>query len=178
MCGFFLLSKLFGNDRFTSAHPQRVLMLGLDAAGKTTATYALTLGEPVDRVPTVGFNCEFVDWRSFKFFVWDVGGGESIRPWRRHYRDAHALIWVVDSSDRERIDESQRQLLKLLGEIGGELPLLVFANKQDRPDALSAAEVAGALGLRQIHGRPWHCQASCAMSGDGLHDGLDWLSKH
>merc|ERR1712154_71057 len=85
----------------------RILMVGLDAAGKTTILYKLKLGEVVTTIPTIGFNVETVEYRNLSFTVWDIGGQDKIRPlWRYYYQGTHALIYVVDSNDRERIDDS------------------------------------------------------------------------
>ena len=56
------------------------LMVGLDAAGKTTILYKLKLGEVVTTIPTIGFNVEQVDYKNISFTVWDVGGQDKIRP--------------------------------------------------------------------------------------------------
>jgi ADP-ribosylation factor 1/2 len=66
------VSKLF--DRLFGKKEMRILMLGLDAAGKTTILYKLKLGEVVSSVPTIGFNVETVEYKNIKFTVWDVGG--------------------------------------------------------------------------------------------------------
>lgn len=76
-------------------------MLGLDGAGKTTILFKLKIGEVVSSIPTIGFNVETVEYKNIKFTVWDVGGQDSIRAmWKHYYQNADALIYVVDSSDR------------------------------------------------------------------------------
>jgi len=88
------------------------------------------------------------------------------------------LIFVVDSNDRERVNEAREELLRMLAE--DELKdaiLLVFANKQDLPNAMNAAEITDKLGLHSLRNRQWYIQATCATSGDGLYEGLDWLSN-
>jgi small GTP-binding protein len=111
--------------------------------------------------------------------VWDVGGQHKIRPlWRHYYTNTDGIIFVVDSNDRERVEESAEELQNLLKE--DELRnavLLVFSNKQDLPGAMSVAEVTERLGLHSIRNRAWFNQAACATSGDGLYEGLDWLSN-
>merc|ERR1712228_976404 len=87
-----------------------VLMIGLDAAGKTTILYKLKLGDVVTTIPTVGFNVETVEYKNISFTVWDVGGQDKIRPlWRHYYQNTQAVIFVVDSSDKERIDGINNQ---------------------------------------------------------------------
>jgi ADP-ribosylation factor protein 1 len=157
----------------------RVLILGLDAAGKTTTLYKLKLGEVVTTIPTIGFNVETIDFKNISFTAWDVGGRGNMRALVRHYyQNTQAIILVVDSNDRDRIDDVREFLQSVLNE--DELRdtiLLVFANKQDLPNAMSAAEVTERLGLHRVRNRQWYIQATCASSGDGLFEGLDWLSS-
>jgi|EP00029_Vermamoeba_vermiformis_P004221 small GTP-binding protein len=159
--------------------PCRILMVGLDAAGKTTVLYKLKLGDVVQTIPTIGFNVETVQYKNISFTMWDVGGQHKIRPlWRHYYSNTEGIIFVVDSNDRERIDESAEELQHLLKE--DELrnaSLLVLSNKQDLPSAMSVAEVTERLGLHAIRNRNWFNQATCATSGDGLYEGLEWLAN-
>ncbi|KAI9225135.1 putative ADP-ribosylation factor [Blastocladiella britannica] len=167
-----LLSSLFGKQEM------RILMVGLDAAGKTTILYKLKLGEIVTTIPTIGFNVETVEYKNISFTVWDVGGQDKIRPlWRHYFQNTQGIIFVVDSNDRERINEARDELQRMLNE--DELRnaiLLVFANKQDLPNAMQAAEITDKLGLASLRQREWWIQATCATSGDGLYEGLEWLS--
>ena len=124
-----MMGKVFGSKEM------RLLMLGLDAAGKTTILYKLKLGQDVTTIPTVGFNVETVTYKNVKFNVWDVGGQDKIRPlWRHYFQNTQGIIFVVDSNDRDRIVEAREELQRMLNE--DELRdaiLLVFANKQDLP---------------------------------------------
>nr|CAB3222730.1 ADP-ribosylation factor 1 [Phallusia mammillata] len=170
---FANLFKMFGKKEM------RILMVGLDAAGKTTILYKLKLGEIVTTIPTIGFNVETVEYKNISFTVWDVGGQDKIRPlWRHYYQNTQGVIFVIDSNDRERIQEAREELTRILSE--DELRkaiLLVFANKQDLPNAFSAAELTEKLGLHNMKARNWYMQSTCATSGDGLYEGLDWLSN-
>ena len=109
-----------------------------------------------------------------------MGGQEKIRKlWRYYFEGTDALIYVVDSSDRDRISDAKEELEKLLQE--EELKnavLLVFANKQDLPHAMSPAELVDKLELRKLRNRDWLIQATVAPTGQGLYEGLDWLSQH
>merc|ERR1719334_1678812 len=97
--------------------PWRALMVGLDAAGKTTILYKLKLGEVVQTIPTIGFNVETMQYKKVNFTLWDVGGQTKIRPlWRHYYRGTDALIWVVDASDLERIEESEEEMHSVLND--------------------------------------------------------------
>merc|ERR1712100_704301 len=157
----------------------RMLMVGLDAAGKTTILYQLKMGETVKTIPTIGFNVETLDYKGLNFTVWDVGGQDKIRPlWRHYYQNTNGLIFVVDSNDRDRIEDTKEELTKMLGEEEMKNAiLLVFANKQDLPNAMPAAEITEKLGLSAMRDRQWFIQSACASTGDGLYEGLDWMSK-
>merc|ERR1719454_2799640 len=157
----------------------RILMVGLDAAGKTTILYKLKLGEVVTTIPTVGFNVETVEYKNINFTVWDVGGQDKIRRlWRYYYQNTQGLIFVVDSNDRDRIEDAREEINKMLSEDEmRDAALLVFANKQDLPNAMPAAEVTEKLGLQNMRNRQWFIQSACATTGDGLYEGLDWLSR-
>jgi ADP-ribosylation factor 1/2 len=169
-----LLQGLFGRKEM------RILMVGLDAAGKTTILYKLKLGEIVTTIPTIGFNVETVEYKNISFTVWDVGGQDKIRPlWRHYFQNTQGIIFVVDSNDRDRMGEAREELQRMLNE--DELRdalLLVFANKQDLPNAMNAAEITEKLGLQSIRQRAWYIQATCATSGDGLYEGLEWLATN
>lgn len=157
----------------------RILMLGLDAVGKTTILYKLKLGETVTTIPTIGFNVETVEFKNINFTVWDVGGQHILRPlWRHYYQNSSGLIFVVDSQDRERVDEVREELHMILREDEmRDAVLLIFANKQDLPNAMSAKEITDKLGLHNLpRSREWFIQSACATTGDGLYEGLNWLT--
>ncbi|CAL5358062.1 unnamed protein product [Camellia sinensis] len=161
------------------SHPADETSL-LHKLGKTTILYKLKLGEVVVTVPTIGFNVEVVEYKNTSFTLWDVGGQDRIRPlWRHYFRNTQGLIFVVDSNDRERISEARNELHQILSE--GELrdaTVLVFANKQDLPHALCVSEIADKLGLHLLGQPRWYIQGTSARSGQGLYEGLDWLSSN
>lgn len=140
----------------------------------------LTLLIVVTTIPTIGFNVETVEYKNISFTVWDVGGQDKIRPlWRHYYQNTQGLIFVVDSNDSDRIDAARDEMHRMLNEDElRDAVLLVFANKQDLPNAMSAAEMTDKLGLHGLRPsyRQWYIQACCATTGDGLYEGLDWLS--
>ncbi|KAJ5070460.1 adp-ribosylation factor arf [Anaeramoeba ignava] len=168
------LSKLFGKKE------ARLVMVGLDAAGKTTLLYKLKLGEVATTNPTIGFNIETLKYKNINFTVWDVGGQESIRPlWRHYYKGVQAVIFVLDSSEREskRISDAHDELHRMLAEDElADAGLLVFANKQDLDGAMTQEEVIQFMGLNSIKNHKWNVQLASAVSGQGLYEGLDWLS--
>lgn len=170
------ISNLY--NRLFRAKQVRILMVGLDAAGKTTILYKLKLGEIVTTIPTIGFNVETVEYKNINFTVWDIGGQDKIRPlWRHYFQNTQGLIFVVDSSDKARIDEASKELRNMLVEPElADAVLLVFANKQDLPGSMVATEIVDKLHLSSIRQRKWFIQSTCATQGYGLYEGLDWLS--
>jgi small GTP-binding protein len=165
------ISRIFKKEEI------RILIQGLDAAGKTTILYKLKLGEVVTTIPTIGFNVETISYKNIDITCWDVGGRDKIRPlWRHYYKNTNALIWVVDSNDVERMEATKDEMMRTLKEDElNYIPLLVYCNKQDLPNAMSSLKVAEALELNKFT-RSWFIQGCSATSGDGLYDGLDWLS--
>lgn len=156
----------------------RILMLGLDAAGKTTVLYRLKLGEIQHTIPTVGFNVESVEYKNLKFTVWDVGGQSKLCPlWRHHYAGTDALIFVVDSNDTkpDRVELAKDELHNLLrADEMSNAAALILANKQDLPHAMTASMLVEKLDLNRLRNR-WCIQGCCAVNGQGLCEGLDWL---
>ena len=108
---------------------------------------------------------------------WDVGGRSGTRALIRHYyKQTEALIFVVDSTDHKRFEAIKDEMKRMLpeDELAG-VPILFFYNKQDLPNAKSPSEITDKLGLHSIRNE-WHSQACCATNGDGLYEGLDWLT--
>lgn len=136
--------------------------------------YKLKLNQDVTTIPTVGFNVETVTYKNVKFNVWDVGGQDKIRPlWRHYFSGTQGLIFVIDSNDRARIDEARQELHRIiLDREMKEALLLVFANKQDIPGAMTPTEVTERLRLSQLKDRMWYVVPSCATTGEGLFEGL------
>merc|ERR1712038_1574961 len=138
----------------------RILVLGLDNAGKTTILKKLSEEDITHIMPTQGFNIKSLVHEGFKLNVWDIGGQKTIRPyWSNYFESSDALVYVIDSSDSRRLEESGQELKELLAEdkLGG-VPLLVFANKQDLLQAVPADEIAANLNLAGIADRTWTIQ--------------------
>ncbi|CAL6068289.1 ADP-ribosylation_factor [Hexamita inflata] len=167
-----IFSKLFSKKDIS------ILVLGLDAAGKTTIIFNLNLGKTIVSIPTIGFHVEKAEYKNIKFTIWDVGGSDVIRSlWVHYCQNADAIIYVVDSADPERIQDSKVQLQKLMTEDQlKDAALLVFANKQDLPQTITLSDLSEKLELNNYINHEKHIQACSAKTGQGLYQGLEWLS--
>ncbi|KAJ8364501.1 hypothetical protein SKAU_G00133320 [Synaphobranchus kaupii] len=170
---FAKLMTVFGDRE------HKVIIVGLDNAGKTTILYQFLAKEAVHTSPTVGSNVEEISVRKTRFLVWDIGGQESLRTsWNSYYCDTEIVILVVDSTDRERLTLTREELHRMLAhEDLQNAAVLVLANKQDMKDSMTAAEISQCLTLSSITGHSWHIQACCALTGEGLPAGLDWMRR-
>ena len=188
----------------TTPPPHSATPCLIPRASRTYSPHRTTDDQLTRRTLSAGFNVETVEYKNISFTVWDVGGQDKIRPLWRHcssfsaflpptprpiarndmligmlrsdFQNTQGIIFVVDSNDRERVSEAREELQRMLNE--DELRdalLLVFANKQDLPNAMNAAEITDKLGLHSLRQRTWYIQATCATSGDGLYEGLEWV---
>uniref|UniRef100_A0A8C0KD38 ARF like GTPase 3 n=1 Tax=Canis lupus dingo TaxID=286419 RepID=A0A8C0KD38_CANLU len=158
----------------------RILLLGLDNAGKTTLLKQLASEDISHITPTQGFNIKSVQSQGFKLNVWDIGGQRKIRPyWRNYFENTDILIYVIDSADRKRFEETGQELAELLEEEKLScVPVLIFANKQDLLTAAPASEIAEGLNLHTIRDRVWQIQSCSALTGEGVQDGINWVCKN
>ncbi|XP_037033510.1 ADP-ribosylation factor-like protein 4C [Bradysia coprophila] len=177
-----------------------IVMLGLDSAGKTTALYRLKFDQYLNTVPTIGFNCEKVRGqvgraKGAQFLVWDVGGQEKLRPlWRSYTRCTDGIVFVLDSVDIERMEEAKMELMRTAKCPDNQgVPVLILANKQDLPGAREPKQLEKLLGLHELSPiitissssststnptqtfKGWYIQPACAITGEGLHEGLEAL---
>ena len=156
-----------------------LVILGLDNAGKTTIVNKLN-DLPIDQIkPTESFNKTSLERGKILLKVIDVGGQSKLRyTWRTYLSGVGALIFVVDSADKERMDEAYGELLLLLEEVElRSIPLLIFANKQDIKGALTPTEIYKSLQLQLIRDRAWQLYPCSALNGTGLEDGIKWIEK-
>jgi tripartite motif-containing protein 23 len=131
----------------------RVVTLGLDGAGKTSVLFKLKQNEFMTMIPTLGFNVETVDYKNMKFTIWDVGGQPKLRPlWKHYYLNTQAVVFVIDSSDQQRLLESSNELSKLMTEKElKDAALLILANKQDVQGCVTIETITELFGLYKLH---------------------------
>lgn len=170
-----LLKKLKTND-----HEARLLVLGLDNSGKTTILKRLSDEEISQIMPTQGFNVKSIVQNDLTLNMWDIGGQKSIRPyWRNYFDNVSALIYVIDSADEVRMEETGVELDQLLCDDKMEdVPVLIFANKQDLLNAKTPEAISQGLNLDCINDRSWHIQPCSAKGGDGLEEGMEWIMSN
>ncbi|KAL4880189.1 ADP-ribosylation factor family-domain-containing protein [Aspergillus karnatakaensis] len=155
----------------------RILMLGLDNAGKTTIVKRI-MNEDVTTVsPTLGFIIKTIDFEGYRLNIWDVGGQKTLRSyWKNYFEKTDTLVWVVDATDRLRVDDCREELAGLLLEerlMGASL--LVFLNKTDVEGCMSEDEVRQRLALDSIKTHKWTILPCSAMTGANLREGLNWV---
>ncbi|XP_030045088.1 putative ADP-ribosylation factor-like protein 5C [Microcaecilia unicolor] len=170
---FAKLMAIFGT------HEHKVIIVGLDNAGKTTILYQFLMDEVVHTSPTIGSNVEEIIIKKTHFLMWDIGGQETLRStWNTYYSNTEFVILVIDSTDRERLTVTKEELYKMLAhEDLQNAAVLIFANKQDVKNSMSASEISKFLTLSSIKDHPWHIQGCCALTGEGLPAGLEWMKS-
>jgi ADP-ribosylation factor related protein 1 len=162
---------------YTAKLELNILILGLDNAGKTTmleqlkGIYKKMPGIRPDRIPpTIGLNIGKMDVAGCKCLFWDVGGQQKLRSlWDRYYAEAHGMVFVLDANDPDRLDEALRtfEAVRESEELRG-IPILIIANKQDLPAAMSADELRRKFGGVRVQ------PASC-LTCEGLDEGVRWI---
>jgi len=160
-----------------------VVILGLDAAGKSTVLYQLRFGQYVSTTPTIGFNYESLRLKAVSgvtFDVWDVGGQDKVRPlWRSYARTTDGIVFVLDSGDLERLEEAKLELqrtARIPDTLG--VPIAVVANKNDLPGSRSVDDIERQLGLHDmLAGRAWSVHSACAVTGEGLDEVIVQLHR-
>ncbi|KAG9346726.1 hypothetical protein JZ751_007040, partial [Albula glossodonta] len=188
---FSVIEKLKGSTE----QELRIVLLGLDNAGKTTLLKKLASEDVNTITPTQvcedhkgsagclrsvtakelrgifnGFNIKSVASNGMKLNVWDIGGQRKIRSfWKKYLDNTDLLIYVIDSADKKRFEETGLELSELADEenLKG-VPILIFANKQDLATASPASEIAEGLNLHTYRDREWQIQACSALSGEGV----------
>ncbi|XP_060554746.1 ADP-ribosylation factor-like [Ruditapes philippinarum] len=159
---------------------KKILMLGLDDAGKTTLLYKIRLGEILTTVPTIGFNVETVKVAGdVSFVVWDIGGQKNLRSlWHHYISGADGLLYVVDSTNVERLSEAREVLFNTLNNENMKgVPVVIIANKQDLPGALKPSEISERMGLNDLgHCHSWHVQGASAVTSEGVFEGVEMMA--
>ena len=159
---------------------KKILFLGLDNAGKTTILYNLKLHEITTvTVPTIGFNVEEVQLTdNIKITIWDIGGQDKIRfHWRHYYGGTDAVIFIIDSADRDRFHTVRKEIENLLKEPElAKIPFMLLCNKQDLPHHRTAHEIAKDLRVTELFAdRPFLIKG--VVASEIKIDNFKWLAE-
>ncbi|GJD07020.1 ADP-ribosylation factor-like protein 2 [Galdieria sulphuraria] len=149
----------------------RILLLGLDASGKTTVAKRLLRQDVTDVGPTFGFDIHTVEYQDYKIHIWDIGGQESLRSyWKNYFESTDGIIWVVDIADSTRLSDCIVELHKTLQDerlVGA--PLLLLANKLDRNPEIVKEKLVEAFKLETtLCDRPWNIYLCSALYNTGV----------
>jgi small GTP-binding protein len=148
--------------------------------GKTTVLYAAKSDKSIPTTPTIGAMFERIVINNTSIGVIEEGGRSGLRPLRRlHYRHAEGIIFVIDSNDRERIDQVRDELHQIFNDENLQhKSILILANKQDLPDAIKVDELRDKLNLNKFNGNiKWHLQPTSAIHNEGVYEGFEWLEN-
>ena len=173
----FILSKII--EFFTKNRNNfKIIILGMQNAGKTTILYRLSLGQFIKTTPTIGSNVEELTYNNVKFQAWDLGGQSSTRSvWDVYYMNTDAVVFVVDSQDDEFAEDSKKEFHKLIQNTNlKNAVILIFANKQDLPGAKPINKIIEYYEMNKLN-HIWKIQPCSAVKGDGLINGIKWLSE-
>lgn len=166
-----------------------VLVLGLDNSGKTTfleqakCNFNKTYKQiDLNRIAsTVGLNVGKIDTNGVILNFWDLGGQKELQLlWNKYFLEAHGIIWVVDSSDKDRLNESVAAFNNIINnELLNNVPLLFVINKQDIPTAMKPDEVINAFqsSINLIGDRRFLSIPMSALKGTGIIDSIGWISE-
>ena len=157
---------------------RKILLVGLDGAGKTTTLYQLKLNEFLETVTTIGLNVETIKHKNLELLIFDVGG-QARSLWSYYFEDLDALIFVIDTTDFDRIKIVREELLKCTEALKKRnYVLLLYLNKQDVDKKLDVIDVIELAGINEIEGVDVIVQKCSALKGEGLVEGLEKLSDY
>eukprot|EP00347_Sterkiella_histriomuscorum_P002773 403366854 len=180
---FLQKARLTGDGETTAAGSEsfekRILLLGLDNAGKTSLLYFMRDAQFKDTVPTVGLNIEHLQYKRYSLTFWDVGG-QITKLWKHYFDKIDGVIFVIDSTDREKLQKAKKELQSLMVDQSiGAVPFLIYFNKQDLTDQLiTQEEIEQILDLQSEEQNRTICAQCCsAFNGQGIWDGIDQIIK-
>jgi len=159
----------------------KILFIGLDGAGKTSLLTFLKEGpNDIAPKPSVGFETKEVKYKGVVMSIFDVAGASTVRDlWKHYYGEVDAVVWVIDSADQGRFEESKNALTTALKDasMSRTCPMLIAANKCDVNGAKGEDEIKRALELEALlKGRVWAIKKTNSKGGEGIPDSFKWLS--
>ncbi len=162
------------------AKPVTVTICGLDKAGKTAIINYLIHGEFKETTPTMGVNREVINFPKLQINIFDMGGQADFRPiWQEINEKTDALIYVIDSVDHMRFDETKAIFNDILdNQIGGKIPVLILLNKKDLPDRITQVDLVKNFGLIETEYEiEWAVFETSAKTGAGIIEAFSWFKE-
>ena len=156
----------------------KIVFLGLDETGKSSLLFQLKMGSGTAiSSPTIGFFLECIEYKGYKFFIWDVGGQDKMRVlWKHYFPSVDAFCFIVDSNNRDNIEDSAKEMKEIIeDEATKNKPILIIANKQDLDTSLPPDEVSEIMDVKQIKEREYKVIGTSSKTGEGIPEVLDWL---
>ncbi|MFW9930073.1 MAG: ADP-ribosylation factor family protein [Candidatus Thorarchaeota archaeon] len=156
----------------------KIVIVGLDQAGKTSIVKALQEGEFVNTNRTVGYNAESLEIAKLKINVLDLGGQKAFRStWTMHLNNLNCLIWVIDSSTPDRFNEAVTEFDLIKDLIPSQAIIIVLANKQDSEDAESIETIKRVMKLQFLMFK-WKIFPTSTITNEGLRDAFTWMYEN
>ena len=178
----FILSKL-SSSLFCKKN-YRILIVGLDNSGKTSILYRLKIGDLLNTKLTIGFNIEEIKYKGLNLTLWNIGGNNIFyenkvrKLWKHYYQNTDGIIFVINSNEAKKFEHTKEALsLLIFNDEFINIPLLVFANKQDLLNAYLPDKIINILDMKKIKDNKWLIQGSSAVNGQGISEGFSWLCK-
>ena len=159
---------------------KKAIMIGLDMVGKTSILNHLKPGQIVQTIPFIAFIVETIEYYGISINIWNISPQiKNLSIWKEQLKGTNILIFVIDSSDHERIEEAKNELYRMLSyEELKKIPILIYANKQDLINKMSVEEIEERLNLNSIPNIRWFIQGCSAIEGTGLYEGLEWVKNN
>ena len=158
---------------------RKILMVGLDGAGKTSILYRLKLNDYIQTVTTVGLNVETIVHKNLELLIFDVGG-QARSLWSYYFDNLDALVFVVDSTDKARLKIVREEMMRISEALKGhKYVMLLYMNKQDLDTKIEFSELIDSCGVNELkYPIDVIVQKCSALKGDGLIDGIEKLSDY
>jgi small GTP-binding protein len=158
----------------------KITFCGLDNAGKTSIVNYLTFGSCGETAPTTGFTQKTINFPNISMDIIDLGGQTNYRNiWEHFITNSDGLVYVIDSSDSTRLDETKDIFLKIITKnLPSEMPILLLLNKTDRPNTINRIHFKRLFSFGELCEKYiCACFETSAKTGEGIHEAFDWFVK-
>ena len=155
---------------------KKISIVGLDNAGKTTILNFLRYNNGGSTTPTMGVDQEEIKLYDLKLSVWDMGGQKPFRKlWPDYISSSDLLIFVIDLSDRKRIEEVKTEFWNAINNLEEGKPIVIFGNKSDIDKRMNISDLIEILDLGKLRNHPWQIFETSGKYGFGLISAFGWI---